>query len=62
MLETEDMATDPVWASVETKAQREEKVPEEAGVPEVDESLGRWLQAEAPIQELHHLHLCHRTT
>lgn len=38
------------------------EVPEEARIPEVEERLSRRLQAEAPIQELHQLHLCHRAT
>lgn len=48
------MPTEPIWPSV--------AVPEKAWIPEVEERLGRRLQAEAPIQELHHLHLCHRAT
>lgn len=54
------MASGLVRPSGEAEARRPQKVPEEAGVPEVDERWGRGLQAEAPIQELHHLHLCHR--
>lgn len=62
MLQTEDTSTEPVWPSLETEAWRQQKVPEEARIPEVDKRLGRGLQAEAPIQELHHLHLRHRAT
>lgn len=56
------MATEPVWPSVETEAWRPEKVPEEAGIPEVDKCLGGGLLTEAAVQELHHLHLGHRAT